>query len=172
MPKEVVYPLNFLMGGGGDVPQPQPMTAKTRRENAAAAAAQLSLLDSTKRSKKDAANPMVEQMVLTPAIHHLLNHQPENASDDIDMLPPLIISNVSSAQNAASGSTDCSADAIDSVAKNSTESDIQSKFDDVVSRLQITAQQKSDSNAMMSQLNAQIFGLQTIKIENVLPGGD
>lgn len=79
MPKVEVYPLSYLMGGGGDMPQmTSPGTQQPTNQQQKKLQQQLQnsqMKDNVSQQIQSILNSQVENMVVTPQIQHLLSSQ-------------------------------------------------------------------------------------------------
>lgn len=196
MPKVEVYPLSYLMGGGGDMPPASsPGTGTSNQQQKKLQQQQLQnsqMKDNVSQQIQSILNSQVENMVVTPQIQHLLSSQRMGDSASGTSTPSPTLTNnqqqqellqklqlqLKNQQTSSSSNQQQSPQAspsqiriVSAQSLNDAADDIltPTTVDDVASRIQ-NSQQKGDDAG--SQFNVQMLNMQQIKVENVGPSSD
>ncbi len=200
MPKVEVYPLSYLMGGGGDMPSTgaqQPTNQQQKKLQQQLQNSQMK--DNVSQQLQSMINSQVENMVVTPQIQHLLNtqrmgdsasgtstpsptltnHQQQQQQQQqlLQKLQQQLTNQQTGTQNQTSTSTQ-SPQASPSQLRIVSAQSLNDSTEDMLTPTTIrhdddVVSRSNDKNdEAMSQFNAQMMNMQQIKVENVGPSSD
>lgn len=200
MPKVEVYPLSYLMGGGGDMPQlPSPGTQQQQTNQQQKKLQQQlqnsQMKDNVSQQIQSILNSQVENMVVTPQIQHLLSSQ--RMGDSASSTPSPTLTNhhqqqqqqllqklqqqLTNQQNTTQSPTSLqqsSPQASPSQLRIVSAQSLNDSPDDVMTPTTIrhdddvTPRNQEKNDDAMSQFNVQMLNMQQIKVENVGPSSD
>lgn len=198
MPKVEVYPLSYLMGGGGDMPQATPGTQQPTNQQQKKLQQQLQnsqMKDNVSQQIQSILNSQVENMVVTPQIQHLLNsqrmgdsasgtstpsptltnHQQQQQQQLLQKLQQQLTNQQTSTQNQTSTQSQ-SPQASPSQLRIVSAQSLNESADDMLTPSTIRhdddVRSNDKSDEAMSQFNAQMLNMQQIKVENVGPSSE
>ncbi|KAG4076101.1 hypothetical protein HA402_011447 [Bradysia odoriphaga] len=198
MPKVEVYPLSYLMGGGGDMPQASPGAQQPTNQQQKKLQQQLQnsqMKDNVSQQIQSILNSQVENMVVTPQIQHLLNsqrmgdsasgtstpsptlsnHQQQQQQQLLQKLQQQLTNQQTSTQNQTSTQSQ-SPQASPSQLRIVSAQSLNESADDILTPSTIRhdddVRSNDKSDEAMSQFNAQMLNMQQIKVENVGPSSD